>query len=284
MAVKTTIRRFMAAIGRIPTISTIIRQPSVRKQIEKIPKADLLYGNGWDRIHPFDLLHRTDTSGVAPAKDIPDQEAILAHAVDYAGSQPSVLRLALNDLLPLDTCTFIDLGCGKGRALLVASEFSFRAILGVELSSRLAEIARRNAEIVATQFPTRTPVKVVVGDASTFPLPAGDLVIFLYNPFGAQLIANVVAGIEAALAAADRNIYIIYYNPVAGNCFDASSLLHRRFAQMLPYGSDELGYGPDQDDPLIIWHGGGVPMTQPGSVDAKILVSSNGMRATLVQS
>jgi SAM-dependent methyltransferase len=284
MAFKARIRRFIAAIGRIPAISTIIQQPSVRTQIEKIPKADLLYGNGWERIHPFDLLHRTDTSGVAPAKDISDQEAIITHAVDYAGSQLSVLRLALNDLLPLDDYTFIDLGCGKGRALLVASEFPFRAILGVELSSRLAEIARRNAEIVATQFPTRTPVRVAVGDASTFPLPAGNLVIFLYNPFGAKLIANVVAGVEAALAAAARNIYIIYYNPVAGNCFDASPLLHRCFAQMLPYAIDELGYGPDRDDPLIIWQGGCVNTTKPGSVDAKILVSSDGMRATLVPS
>ena len=284
MALKKTVRRVMAAIGRIPAISIIIRQPSVRKQIEKIPKADLLYGNGWDRIHPFDLLHHTDTSGVAPAKDISNQEAIIAHAVDYAGSQPSVLRLALNDLLPLDDYTFIDLGCGKGRALLVASEFSFRAIVGVELSSRLAEIARRNAEIVATKFPARTPVRVAVGDASTFPLPAGNIVLFLYNPFGAKLIANVVAGVEAALAAAARNIYIIYYNPVAGDCFDASSLLHRRFARMLPYDSDEIGFGPDRDDPLIIWQGGGVSTTKPGSVDAKILVSSNGMRANLVQS
>jgi SAM-dependent methyltransferase len=147
MTLKTTVRRFMAAIGRTPAIATIIRRPSVRKQIEKIPKANLLYGNGWERIHPFDLLYRTDTSGVAPLPNIPGQEAILTHAVDYAGSQPSVLRLALKDLLPLDTYTFIDLGCGKGRALLVASEFPFRAIIGVELSSRLAEIARRNAEI-----------------------------------------------------------------------------------------------------------------------------------------
>ena len=103
-------------------------------------------------------------------------------------------------------------------------------------------------------------MRLAVGDASTFPLPAGDLVLFLYNPFGAELIAKVVAGVEAALAADHRSVYIVYYNPVFGHCFDASPLLlRRRFARVLPYAAEELGYGPDKDDALVIWQGGAAP-------------------------
>jgi SAM-dependent methyltransferase len=280
MVLKKIAKRFIPAIGRLPVISTILQFPSVRGQIEKMPGSHLLYPIGWDRIHPFDLVYGTDTSGVGSAKDLPVNEAARAHAIGYAGSQPSVLRLSLAELPPLDTYTFLDLGCGKGRTLLVASEFSFRDIVGVELSPPLAGIARRNAAIIAKHFPRRTPVRVVVGDASAFPLPAGDLVIFLYNPFGAEIVAKVVAAVEAAIAAASRSIYIVYYNPVAGHCFDRSPLLYRCFARMLPYGADELGYGPDRDDPVVIWQGGTAPSTATGAVNAKILVSG-GTRVTI---
>ncbi|MEN9521377.1 MAG: hypothetical protein RLZZ381_3965, partial [Cyanobacteriota bacterium] len=182
----------------------------------------------------------------------------------------------------LESYTFLDLGCGKGRALLVASEFSFENILGIELSPLLAEIARHNAEIVAHRFPQRTEVCIQVADASSFPLPAGNLVIFLYHPFGAELVAKVVAGIEAALAAEDRSIYIVYYNPVAGHCFDASPLLQRYFAGMIPYGTEEIGYGPDETDPLVIWQGGTATSPPIASANAQIVVGKNGGRVTLV--
>ncbi len=61
----------------------------------------------------------------------------------YIGSQPSIMRRALSALGPVERYDFLDLGCGKGRALIVAAEFPFRAITGVELSPALAAIARR---------------------------------------------------------------------------------------------------------------------------------------------
>jgi SAM-dependent methyltransferase len=255
---KDNTRQLIGAFGRLPVVSNIIQQPFVQKQIEHTQLAYLLNGSPWHRIHPFDLLYHTDTSGCIGAKNLPvDTNAAARNsATDYAGSQPSILRSVLAELPPLDSFTFIDFGCGKGRTLLVASEFSFQDILGVELSSPLGDVARRNAAIINQQFPQRTPVRIVVADATTFPLPAGDLVLFLYNPFAAEVVAKVVAGIESAIVAEARSIYIIYYNPTARQCFDASPLLCRIFAQRLPYSPDELGYGPDKDDLVVIWKGG----------------------------
>jgi SAM-dependent methyltransferase len=280
---KALARRIARAIGRIPAISAIVRYPPLVGAIEKLPGARLLYGGGWTRIHPFDRLHGTDTSGFAAAEDLPENEGARAYACFYAGSQPNVLRLAIAALPPVDPCTFVDLGCGKGRALLVASEFPFRDIVGVELSPALAKIARRNAASMARRFPRRTAVRVAVGDASAFPLPAGDLVLFLYHPFGAEVVAGVVAGVEAAIAAAPgRSIYVVYYNPVAGHCFDASRLLRRRFAGTLPYGADELGFGPDEADPVVVWQGGAASAPPPAaSANARIHVAPGGTRATL---
>jgi SAM-dependent methyltransferase len=272
--------RLVGAIGRLPVVASVIRHPPVRRLLEKIPGAHALLGNGWDRIHPFDRAHGTDTSGTVAADELPQGEAARAHAICYAGSQPSVLRQGLAELWPLDSFTFVDLGCGKGRALLVASELPFRDILGVELSAPLARIAERNAVLIARRFPQRTAISVAVADASTFPLPAGNLVLFLYHPFGAALVARVAASVDAALASQRRSIYVIYYNPVAGHCFDASKRLHRRYARVLPYAPDERGYGPDEADTLVIWQGG-TNAPPAAAANARIVPAPGGLRAVL---
>ncbi len=272
MGLKHKLKATIATIAQLPIISAIVQQRSVRRLITKIPGLGFLYPSGWDLIHPFDRFHGTDTSGVVSEKDLPANAIARNYAVGYAGSQPSVLRSALAELPKLEDYTFVDLGCGKGRPLLVASEFSFQDIIGVDLSSPLAQVARRNARIIANRFPARTPVRVAVGDASNYPLPPGNLVIFLYHPFHAELIANVVAGVEAALATESRSIYVIYYNPIAGHCFDSSPQLHRHFAKMLPYADEELGYGPDRDDPIVIWHGGIAACATDPSAAARIIV------------
>lgn len=277
---RITSQRIAGAIGRLPGVSGIVRHRSVRRLLEMIPGAEALYGRGWDRLHPFDRAYGTDTSGFVAAEKLPEQEAARVHAICYAGSQPSLIRRALQSLPPLDSYTFVDLGCGKGRALLVASEFPFREILGVELSVPLARVANRNAARFARRFPERWPIAVAVADASVFPLPSGNVVLFLYHPFGAALVAQVVAGVEAALAAGHGRIFIVYYNPVAGHCFDASPLLHRRFARTLPYAAEERGYGPDADDVVVIWQSGEVSSPPPGA-DARIVLQPGGLRVAL---
>ena len=240
----------------------LLRIPSVRRSLGKLPGArHLLPGVNqftvWDRVHPFDVAHGTDTSGFVAITNLDHPEESRAHALPYVGSQPSIVRSVLEALPPLDSFTFVDLGCGKGRPLLVASEFSFRDIVGVELSASLVQIAKHNAKLIAQRFPQRTSIRIVLGDATQFQFPAGNLVIFMYNPFGDTAIAKVVEAVNAAITNnSNRVVYIVYYNPVAGQQFDASPLLRRSLAATFPYGTDELGYGPDSEDPIIIWQHG----------------------------
>ena len=277
---KTTAKNIMGAIGRSPLVSEMIHRASAKRILRLLPGSHLLYGNGWDRLHPFDRLHGTDTSGIVLAKELPAHEAARDHAICYAGSQPSILRHALSTLPDIASSCFLDLGCGKGRALLVASELPFASIVGVELSPALAEIARRNANHLALRYPSRPAVRIVEADAGSFPLPAGNLVVYLYHPFGPEVMEKVVAAVEAALSAPGRVVHVIYYNPVAGQCFDNSPYLHRHFAGMLPYAAEELGYGPDQEDLVIIWQGGATT-TPAAPVKARILLDPDGVRARL---
>ena len=260
--IKTMLRSVARRTGRLLGASRLLRIPSVRRSLGKLPGArHLLTGahhlTAWDRAHPFDVAHGTDTSGFVPITSLDHPQEARAQAIPYAGSQPSIVRAALEALPPLETFAFVDLGCGKGRPLLVASEFAFRDIVGVELSARLVRIAEHNAEIIAQRFPQRTPIRIVLADATQFEFPAGNLVIFLYNPFVDSAIAKVAEAVNAAITNnPDRAVYVVYYNPVAGHRFDASPLLRRHLAATIPYAADERGYGPDAEDPIVIWQGG----------------------------
>ncbi len=275
---RSAAKRLLGALGRQPMIASIVQHTTLRGPLERLPGAHLLFPKGWDRRHPFDTAHGTDTSGFVSPEELPTSAAAREHAVFYAGSQPSILRAALSALPALDDYTFFDFGCGKGRALLVASEFPFKDVVGVELSRDLAEIARRNAGIVAKRFPQRTPVRVIVGDATLTALPQGDLVLYLYHPFAPELVAKVVAQVEAALTVPNRVVYVVYYNPVAGHLFDASPKLNRFFARTLAYSVDERGFGPDNSDAVMIWEGGDAPVQSLPS-SRHIVLRSGGGRA-----
>jgi SAM-dependent methyltransferase len=278
MSLKQTLGSCIRAVGQLPVIKTVLYHPSVRGAIQTWPGFSTLYGKGWFLLHPFDRSLGTDTSGFVAAAELPSSPYDSARKHCYAGSQPSIIRSVLTMLPSLEGFTFVDLGCGKGRPLLVASEFPFRDLIGVELSPLLAAEARKNASILQRRFPARVPIRIEVGDASAFGFPPGNLVVFLYNPFGEEVIARVVAGVEAALASENRSLFVVYYNPVFGACFDASRALTRYFAASLPYAGEELTYGPDTADPVVVWQGGSTATPRPGA-DARIEVTKAGMRA-----
>ena len=280
MAPRQKIAALLRATIWLPGLKAIFYHPAIRAALQRRPGFHLLYGAGWDLQHPFDFEHGTDTSGFVASQNLPSSLVDTVRKHVYGGSQPSIIRTALAELPPLENFTFVDLGCGKGRPLLVASEFPFRSLVGVELSAPLAADARKNAAILRQKFPARPAIQIETGDASAFPLPTGNLVVFLYNPFGAEVVAKVVTGMEAALAAEKRSLFVVYYNPVHGACFDASPALTRFFAATIPYAEEERGFGPDTEDPVVIWQTGNSAPARPGA-DARIVVTSPGTRIQL---
>ena len=280
MSFKQTIAKGFRAIAQVPGLRSILYAPGVRSTLQKRPGFAVIYGRGWDLLHPFDRALGTDTSGYVAAEDLPSSPYDTEKKHCYAGSQPGIIRAALATLPALAPFSFVDLGCGRGRPLLVATEFPFREIVGVELAPDLVAQARTNAAEVRRRFPQRVPVRVEVGDASLFPFPEGDLVVFLYNPFGAEVIQKVIARLEAACSGNARRLFVVYYNPVFGALFDASPVLRRHFAGTLPYAAEELGFGPDEADPVVIWQAGSELPPVPGA-ETSIVVTKASMRAEL---
>src|SRR5258706_2882714 len=200
----------------------------------------------------------------------------LSHKINpYGASQPSIIRRAITALGTIDHHEFIDIGCGKGRAMVVASEFPFRSISGIELSPQLTKVARRNISTVQRGFPARPPVEAIEGNAITFPLPKAKLALFFCHSFGEELLSQLISNLETAISSGIGPVFFVYYNPVHGNVLDSSPAFARWYADTLPYDESELGFGPDTEDSVVIWHiGNGASATPHLHADRPIIITT----------
>jgi SAM-dependent methyltransferase len=118
----------------------------------------------------------------------------------------------IRPVVPIDEFTFIDLGSGMGRAVLLASRFPFRAAIGVELHPTLARIARKNLSLWRASQRPLAPMKIVCGDALGFQFPPGPCVVFLFNPFRAPVLRRLAAAWASAFAARPGQLDVLYVN------------------------------------------------------------------------
>jgi SAM-dependent methyltransferase len=262
---KAAVQDALFAIAHLPVVGRVVYRSPVRHLLERVPAIRSIYWDCWDRAHPFDVRYGTDTSGSSPNGEQTTGAPADIHAHGYAGSQPGVMRKVFAMLPGVAQCTFLDLGCGKGRPLLVATEFPFKEIVGVELSSAFAQIARNNVEKIANHDSARGRVRIEVGDATEYPIPSGDVVLFMYNPFDEAMIRKMAARVAAALALEPRCVFVVYINPKFGGCFDAVPSLRRRFTGLIPCAREELGFGTVGEEWVTVWQGGGDSASPAGA-------------------
>jgi SAM-dependent methyltransferase len=108
---------------------------------------------------------------------------------------------------------FLDLGSGKGRTLLMASDYPFQRIIGVELLPALHSTAQANLAAYKSDSQKCFALESVCADATNFSLPAAPLIIYLFNPFPERGLRLVLSNIEKSLAQNPRPIYALYLNP-----------------------------------------------------------------------
>ena len=183
----------------------------------------------------FDRTYGVATSGIVDAGAGFSEPAAVTDALRYVPISEQVMRYLLDDVtrrFDPSTLSFVDLGCGKGRALVMASWYPFRSVLGVELSTHHAELAQRNLRDYLAR-PRRGTVRcdrvtVTCANALTCDLPDGDLVIFMYRPFKGQVFQGVLDRLARLSAETGRRIVIAYVCPVEQRMLER----HPGFAQL----------------------------------------------------
>jgi SAM-dependent methyltransferase len=123
--------------------------------------------------------------------------------------------------------TFFDLGSGKGRTLLMASDYPFRRIIGVELLPSLHQIAQENLSRYKSDSQKCFDLESIRADATAFPLPEGPLVLYLFNPFPESGMRRVIANLDQSLRAHPRAAYVLYHNPLLEHVLGESTILRK---------------------------------------------------------
>jgi SAM-dependent methyltransferase len=122
---------------------------------------------------------------------------------------------------------FVDIGSGKGRAILIASEFPFQKIVGIERAHDLADAARQNLRAYRNAARRCADVDIREMDARDYAIPEGDCVLFLHDPAGRKLLAAFAGKIRAACAARRHRLYVVYVSPRHSSVFDDIPCLSR---------------------------------------------------------
>jgi SAM-dependent methyltransferase len=192
--------------------------------------------------HPFDERFGVDTSGLI--YDISTGHHHDEHNNGYFAVAPSVFHavmLAMQERLHLDFTrfSFVDVGSGKGRALLLASEYPFVEVIGIELSAALERVARANIAVYPASR-HRTRVTSVHGDAAEFRWPAGPLIVYMWNAFTSPVLELVMRNLEASLEKTPRELYLVYIHPELEMVLSELPWLTRLWREEFPMNDEDF--------------------------------------------
>jgi SAM-dependent methyltransferase len=202
-----TLRRFVAALWEF------VRESTPERRRRRYGDVD------------YDWNHRVDTTSAT----VGWRDRLLGSFLSpYQATEPALFREMLVGLkIDFREFTFVDLGSGKGRVLLMAAEFPFRRIIGVELLPSLHGTAQENIGKYKSDSQKCFLVESVCGDAREFGFPTEPTVLYLFNPLPEAGLVEVVGRLERSLRERPRLLYVLYHNPLLERVFLGSTVLRR---------------------------------------------------------
>jgi SAM-dependent methyltransferase len=181
----------------------------IRSSIKRIHRAFQLASSQFDAENvSFDRVNNVSTAGYSSnwmyrdavkmrLDGIQRYEPICEDALDKAFD---LLQIKFGEYV------FVDIGCGKGKALLIAARRGFKTVYGIDYAGDLCEIAINNME--RAKVPS---YNIQTIDAVNYSLPTDEkCIIFMYNPF----VGDVMNKVLQKLKTLQNYDYLIYGNPL----------------------------------------------------------------------
>ena len=178
--------------------------------------------------HPFDVQHGTRTTAYIEGSQLATGHAHDIYNTAYYGSAPSMVTAAIETWQQqltsadpsIEAWTFVDMGAGLGRAVMVASLQPFQQVIGVEMNPNLVKQAGENLAIWQRVPRACSRIEVAAADATEFPWPRSPLAIYMFNPFERPVMERMLASLDIALNNGSGPIHILYVHPVESAAFD----------------------------------------------------------------
>ena len=195
--------------------------------------------------HPFDIVNNVQTSGLVHGRNLKTGHPHDKHSTAYYGIAPSVLIeliswwRATELAAPPEDYSFIDLGAGMGRGMLLAAQMPFREVIGVELHPDLAEVAQKNIKEWERAGRARCPMRIVCADVTQFKFPKNPCVGYLFNPFRAPVLKALLKHIEREFASRSGQIDLLYANDELAEVLTNRPHWTRLWTGMVPLSAED---------------------------------------------
>jgi hypothetical protein len=173
----------------------------------------------------YDFDHGVNTTWARPSLAVRLREVFTRGK--YQPSEPELFHHILGAArIPYEEFIFIDLGSGKGRTLLMASDYPFRLIIGAEIIPELHETAQQNIQRYRSENQKCFALEAWLGDARQFPFPPEPMLVYLFNPFPEDILRTVLERIRESVEQQPREVCVIYHNLVHEGVFRSMHYLH----------------------------------------------------------
>ncbi len=164
----------------------------------------------------FDDMNGTETSTIYEQLELPDAISVerVTECSTYHPSPIKSVRCNLDNLkakgINYQDYVFIDIGSGLGRNLLIASDYPFKGIIGVEVSAYLCQKALANAAQYRSRHPDTAPIEIRCVNALDYNLPDENMVLYFWEPFGRKSADEFCSKLNVYLSSHDRKMILIF--------------------------------------------------------------------------
>ncbi|MCI0336807.1 MAG: class I SAM-dependent methyltransferase [Acidobacteria bacterium] len=203
----------------------------MKQKLKSILRGTHLYKKFGRYVHDarnrfFDLKHGVSTANTVGLHELDIENRNVIFAIRYECSDPKLFHEIFDSLkIKHEDFAFVDFGSGKGRALLFASEYPFKKVVGVEFSPQLHRIAQDNIRKYKSASQKCKKVESICMDVINYDIQDEPAVLFLYNPFKEEILSPLLAKIENSIEVHPREILIVYVNPELEHIFEKSKML-----------------------------------------------------------
>jgi SAM-dependent methyltransferase len=176
----------------------------------------------------FDFRYGTSTGGWIPASQLQINSANVEHSVRYQPTKTWPFRKLLKTLSFPNHSVFVDVGAGKGKALLIASRFGFERLTGIEFAHDLCDIARFNIDAYRKRSGCHELFEIIESDVVDYVIRRDENVFYLYNPFDEVVLRNFLHNIKKSIDQYPRRVWLIYHIAEHSNVVDNHGLFATR--------------------------------------------------------
>jgi Histone methylation protein DOT1 len=204
-----------------------------------------------EKIDSFDLKYGTVT-GVIESSHAHKDFASDYELLSCTRTVPTAVRTIYSVLqqlgelnLDLKDYSFMDIGSGMGRNLLIASLYPFKSVVGVEISKSINDIAENNIKVFSHPDRKCYNVNSYATDILDFELPYGNMVMFFFEPFSQSVFSQFYPTMLKTIQEANAHYVLIFLGKVFSELSQPSSifkLVHTGFVEEISATSYNLHF------------------------------------------